>query len=61
MIEVETSFGPVRVKVKELGGRAIDVAPEYEDCRRVSRERGMDVREVMRLVAAAARVELGLE
>ncbi|TMD16040.1 MAG: nickel pincer cofactor biosynthesis protein LarC [Chloroflexi bacterium] len=61
VIEVETSFGPVRVKVKELGGRAIDVAPEYEDCRRVSRERGMDVREVMRLVAAAARVELGLE
>src|SRR5437899_3788046 len=61
VIEVETSFGPVRVKVKELGGRAIDVAPEYEDCRRVSRERGMDVREVMRLVATAARVELGLE
>jgi uncharacterized protein (DUF111 family) len=37
------------------------VAPEYEDCRRIARETGRDVREVMRLVDAAARRELGLE
>jgi pyridinium-3,5-bisthiocarboxylic acid mononucleotide nickel chelatase len=60
VVEVQTQYGPVRVKVKELGGRAVDVAPEYEDCRRISRERGLDLREVMRVVTIAARSELEL-
>jgi uncharacterized protein (TIGR00299 family) protein len=61
VIEVETPLGSARVKVKELGGRAVDVAPEYEDCRRIARERRIDLRDVMRAVADAARRELGLE
>src|SRR6266700_3482228 len=55
-IEVETGLGRVRVKVKELDGAPVDVAPEYEDCRRL----GGDVVAVMRLAAEAARRELGL-
>ena len=61
VLEVRTRLGTARVKVKELGGRAVDVAPEYEDCRRIARESGVELREVMRAVAAAARAELGLE
>ena len=61
IIEVRTSLGSARVKVKDLGGRAIDVAPEYEDCRRIARETGRDLGDVMRVVAAAARRELGLD
>ena len=61
VIDVETAFGSVRVKVKELGGAAVDAAPEYEDCRRVARERGVDVREVMRTAADAARRQLGIQ
>ena len=61
IIEVKTPIGPSRVKVKELDGRAVDVAPEYEDCRRIARESGIDLREVMRIVAEAARRDLGLE
>lgn len=57
VIEVETGRGRVRVKVKELEGRPVDVAPEYEDCRRL----GGDLAQTMRLAAAAARRELGLE
>ena len=60
VVEVETPYGPVRVKVKEMGGRAVDVAPEYEDCRRISHERGLDLREVMRVVTNAARSQLEL-
>ena len=60
IIEVQTPLGSARVKVKELGGNAVDVAPEYEDCRLISRQSGRDLREVMRLVADAARKELGL-
>jgi uncharacterized protein (TIGR00299 family) protein len=60
ILEVHTSSGTARVKVKEMGGEPVDVSPEYEDCRRIARETGQDVRHVMRLVAEAARRELGL-
>ena len=61
VVEVETRFGSSRVKVKELDGKPVDAAPEYEDCRRISRETGIDLREVMRVVAEAARRELGID
>ena len=61
IIEVQTALGVARVKVKELGGKPIDVAPEYEDCRRLARESGQDTRDVMRLVTEAARRGLGLD
>jgi pyridinium-3,5-bisthiocarboxylic acid mononucleotide nickel chelatase len=60
VMEVETVLGQIRVKVKELGGKPIDVAPEYEDCRRIARETGRDLREVIGLATAAARHQLGL-
>ncbi len=60
IIEVRTSLGTARVKVKELDGKPIDVAPEYEDCRRISRQTGTDLREVMRIFSDAARKELDL-
>ncbi|TME24861.1 MAG: LarC family nickel insertion protein, partial [Chloroflexi bacterium] len=61
VIEVTTPIGSARVKVKELDGKPVDVAPEYEDCRRIARERGIDLREVMRVVAESARRQVGLE
>jgi len=60
IIEVKTRFGTAHAKVKELDGKPFDVAPEYEDCRRISRETGADLREVMRAVSDAARKELDL-
>jgi uncharacterized protein (DUF111 family) len=60
IIEIQTPLGSAHVKVKEFGGKPLEVAPEYEDCRRISRQTGTDLREVMRLVADAARKELGL-
>ncbi len=53
--EVETELGRARVKVKLIDGEAVEWAPEYEDCRRLARETGVELREVMRIVAAAAR------
>jgi uncharacterized protein (TIGR00299 family) protein len=61
IIEVETGLGAVHVKVKELGGKPVDVTPEYEDCRRIARETGRDLRDVMRSATAAARKQLGLD
>lgn len=43
--QVETAWGPVRVKVKSFHGR-LSFAPEYEDCRRVSREAGVALTDI---------------
>ncbi len=58
-VEVQLPEGTVRVKVKELEGRAVEVSAEYEDCRRLAGENG-DVRTLARLAEAAARQQLGL-
>ena len=60
VIEVQTEFGVAHVKVKELGGKPIDVAPEFEDCRRLARESGRNLATIMRSVSEAARIQLGL-
>jgi uncharacterized protein (TIGR00299 family) protein len=61
IIEVQTSLGTAKAKVKDLGGKPVDVTPEYEDCRRISRETGVDLRQVTRMVDQAARKQLGLD
>ena len=55
VVEVTTELGAARVKVKYLGGKAVEWAPEYEDARRLAKENGRELREVIRLVAEAAR------
>lgn len=50
---VTTPFGPVRVKQKLLGDRAI-AAPEYEDCAQLARERGVPLQDVYRAALLAA-------
>jgi hypothetical protein len=38
-LEVETEFGPVRVKVARQDGELRTAMPEYDDCRRVAAEK----------------------
>ncbi|HEX9078142.1 MAG TPA: nickel pincer cofactor biosynthesis protein LarC [Desulfuromonadaceae bacterium] len=52
--ERQTPFGAVRFKLVFDGGRLLRAAPEYEDCRRIARERGIPLQEVMRGVAAGS-------
>ncbi len=42
---VETPWGPVRVKLKHLGDRAL-AAPEYEDCAALARSAGVPLQSV---------------
>jgi hypothetical protein len=51
--EVETEFGPVRVKVGRGGGDIVTAAPEYEDCRRLARESGAPVKTVYQAALSA--------
>jgi uncharacterized protein (TIGR00299 family) protein len=47
IVDVETSFGVVRMKVGRLNGRIMNAAPEYEDCRRIAESRGVPLKEVL--------------
>ncbi|MCZ6572390.1 MAG: nickel pincer cofactor biosynthesis protein LarC [Planctomycetota bacterium] len=52
IVSVETKYGPVRLKVARMGNKVVHVAPEYEDCRALARERGVPLREVARAAVA---------
>jgi pyridinium-3,5-bisthiocarboxylic acid mononucleotide nickel chelatase len=52
IVTVKTRYGPVRVKVGELAGEAVHVAPEYEDCRALAAKAKVPLREVIRAAVA---------
>jgi len=58
MVTIETSLGPVIVKVKLLDGAAISAAPEPDEVRRIALETGMPFQEVYQRTTEAARREL---
>ena len=51
-IQVETSYGPVAVKVARLGESIVNVAPEYESCRLISEEQNIPVKQVYQAALA---------
>ncbi len=51
---VETPWGPVRVKIARGPDGSRNVAPEYEDCRRLAVERGVALKHVLQAALAAA-------
>lgn len=55
--EVETRYGRVRVKMGLIGTEVVTSAPEYEDCKRLARERGVPVKAVYE----AAKTAVGQE
>jgi hypothetical protein len=44
---VETSWGPVRIKIASMNGTISNYAPEYEDCRAVAEKHHVPLRTVM--------------
>ena len=55
MRSVETPWGPVRLKVKILGGVPAAVSPESDDCARLAEEAEVPLARVMEAARAAAR------
>ncbi|MFZ5769538.1 MAG: nickel insertion protein [Bacillota bacterium] len=45
--EVVTRFGTLRVKCAWLGGKLVNVAPEYEDCKAAAASSGVPLKVVM--------------
>jgi pyridinium-3,5-bisthiocarboxylic acid mononucleotide nickel chelatase len=54
-VEVETPYGPLRVKIGRLAGAVVNVAPEFDDCRRAAERSGAALKEVMAAALSAFR------
>jgi pyridinium-3,5-bisthiocarboxylic acid mononucleotide nickel chelatase len=47
MVSLFTPHGPISFKVSRLDGRVVTVTPEFEEVRRIARDKGLPVREVL--------------
>jgi hypothetical protein len=54
MVVVQTSYGPVQVKLARLGGRIVNIKPEYEDCRALARKLDLPLKNVLAAARQAA-------
>ncbi len=52
---VKTPFGEVAVKTGRLGGAAVQVAPEFESCRKLAEKAGVPLKQVYAAAVKAAR------
>ena len=55
IVEFESSYGKVRVKVKRFEDEVVSIAPEYDECKKIAAEKGIPLRDVYRTVEAEAR------
>jgi uncharacterized protein (TIGR00299 family) protein len=52
-VEVDTEYGTVKIKVSRMDGEVVNFAPEYEDCARIARARGISLKLVQSLAVSA--------
>lgn len=45
---VETSYGPIAVKIGEWRGQVVQISPEYESCRQAAQRSGAPLKEIYR-------------
>jgi uncharacterized protein (DUF111 family) len=55
IVQVQTEYGPVGVKVGRRSGAIVNAAPEFDDCRARAAEKGVAIKEVVAATLAAFR------
>jgi hypothetical protein len=55
IVEIDSTFGKVKVKVKRFQDEVLSISPEYDECRRIAAEKAIPLRDVYRTVEAEAR------
>ncbi len=55
---VNTEFGEVKVKIAYKDSEIVNIAPEYEDCKRLSKETGVSLKKIHETALSQARQEL---
>jgi pyridinium-3,5-bisthiocarboxylic acid mononucleotide nickel chelatase len=56
--KIDTSYGPINIKLAKNSGRIINLNPEYEDCKRVALEKNIPLKKVIDEVKAEALSQL---
>jgi len=59
IVRLTTAYGPIAFKVSRLEGRVITVTPEFEEVRRLARDKRLPVREVLEQARVEGRRLLG--
>ncbi|PYK65504.1 MAG: TIGR00299 family protein [Verrucomicrobia bacterium] len=57
LVKVKTQFGEVTVKVGKLNGKVVQVAPEFESCKKLAEQTGVALRKVYEAAIKAANIE----
>jgi hypothetical protein len=52
---VNTILGPVNFKIKRYKNKVIGIAPEYDECRKIAKVKGIPLKEVYRILEEDAR------
>ena len=50
IIEKNTNYGKVRFKYSKIGGEVVNVAPEYDDCKRIAEQANIPLKRAYELV-----------
>ena len=58
-VQVETEYGPVKVKLRKTGNQVTQIAPEYDDCAKIATELGLPISQIMQSAKSAASKYLG--
>ena len=51
--EIETVLGKVKVKIGKRDGEVCHISPEYEHCKKISREQGIPIKKVYEEIQSA--------
>lgn len=54
IVAVETEYGAVRVKISRVGGKKVNAAPEYEDCKKIAIDKDIPLKQIYDAAAKAA-------
>ena len=54
IVIVDTGYGPIPVKLRRVGGKVTQTAPEYDDCAKLASEHGVPVSRIMNAAKLAA-------
>lgn len=58
MMKIQTEFGDIRVKVGRENNKILHISPEYEDCKRIAREKNIPLKELFQKAMDIAREKL---
>jgi uncharacterized protein (TIGR00299 family) protein len=56
-VKVKTTYGDVAVKVGKLNGKIVQIAPEFESCRKLADQSGAPLKQVYEAAHKAAKIE----